>query len=173
MPATETLHSHFGTYRQLYKAVGYQLPPHDWYHGEHAEPSIRLRRQLVKQLGEMFPKHVTVTSLSHSDRSILEVDHSYMVAVLLCKSYQRAGGRRFWVVRPTSAERQHITLLCKISPGTNRIASYHLLPSVDIPGRTRLSHSDDPSLCKGICLQKLAGFYAAVKALKCREAALV
>lgn len=95
-----------------------------------------------------------------------------MVAVLLCKSYKRAGRPRFWVVKPTSAERQHITLLCKIGPGTNHIASYHLLPSVDIPGRTRLSHSDDPSLSNGIRLQKLSGFYAAVKALRRREGML-
>jgi hypothetical protein len=82
MPAPNTLHSHFGTYRQLYQAVGYQLPPYDFYHGELAEPSIRLRRQLVKQLGELFPEHVRVTSLPHSARSIVEVDHNYMVAVL-------------------------------------------------------------------------------------------
>jgi DNA invertase Pin-like site-specific DNA recombinase len=173
MPATNTLHSHFGTYRQLYKAVGYRLPPHDLYHGEHAEPSIRLRRKLVKQLGEMFPEHVRVTSLPHSDRSILEVDHSYMVAVLLCISYQRPGGRRFWVVRPTSAEREHITLLCKIGPGINRIANYHLLPRVCIPGRTHLSYDDDPLLHRGIRLQKLSGFYAAVGALRRKEGVLV
>jgi len=173
MPATNTLHSHFGTYRQLYEAFGYQLPPHDLYHGEHAEPSMRLRRKLVKQLGEMFPKHVSVTSLPHSSRSILEVDHSFMVAVLLCMSYQRTGEHRFWVVRPTSAEREHITLLCKIAPGTNRISSYHLLPRVCIPGRTHLSYNDDPALHKGIRLRKLSGFYAAVTALRRKEAGLV
>ena len=169
MPASNTLHSHFGTYRQLYDAVGYQLPPHDLYHGKHAEPSLRLRRKLVKQLGETFPEHVRVTSLSHSCRSILEVDHSFMVAVLLCVSYQRPGEQRFWVVRPTSAEREHITLLCKISPDKNRIASYHLLPRVDIPGRTHLSYNDDASLRRGFPLQNLSGFYAAVKALRFRE----
>ena len=173
MPATATLHSHCGTYRQLYKAVGYQLPPLDLYHGERAEPSMRLRRKLVKQLGEIFPEHVRVTSLPHSGRSILEVDRSFMVAVSLCISYQRGGGRRFWVVRPTSAERKHMTLLCKINPGRNRIASYHLLPRVDIPGRTHLSYNDDPSLRRGITLQSLSGFYAAVKALRRREGVVV
>jgi DNA invertase Pin-like site-specific DNA recombinase len=173
MPATNTLHSHFGTYRQLYKAVGYQLPPYDLYHGELAEPAMRLRRKLVKQLGELFPEHVRVTSPPHSSRSILEIDCSYMVAVLLCMSYQPAGEHRFWVVRPTSAERENITLLCKLSPGTERIASYHLIPRVDIPGRTHLSYNDDPTLHKGVRLRKLSGFYAAVTALRRREAVLV
>lgn len=92
-----------------------------------------------------------------------------MVAVLLCLCYQRDGQQRFWVVRPTSAERKHLTLLCKINPGRNRIASYHLLPRVDIPERTHLSYDDDPSLRRGITLQKLSGFYAAVKTLRRRE----
>ncbi|MGO9517829.1 MAG: recombinase family protein [Candidatus Korobacteraceae bacterium] len=173
MPAAGTLHSHFGTYRQLYKAVGYQLPPHDCYRGELAEPSIRLRRKYIKQLTELFPEHVRVTNLPHSDRSILEIDHSFMVAVLLCVSRQRGGGRRHWIVRPTSAEREHITLLCKISSTRTRIASYHLLPRVDIPGRTHSSYNDDPSLCRGTLLQNLSGFYAAVKALRHREGAIL
>ena len=165
MPAAATLHKHFGTYRQLYKAVGYQLPSHDLYHGKLAEPSLRLRRKLVKQLGETFPERVKVTTLPHSGRSILEIDHSFKVSVLLCVSYQRAGGQRFWIVRPTPAEREHITLLCKISPGKNRIASYHLLPRVDIPGKSVKTHlyNDHPSLRGSVPLQKLSEFYSAVK----------
>src|SRR5258707_10348169 len=133
---------------------------------------MRLRRKLVKQLAEIFPEHVRVTSLPHSGRSILEVDHSFMVSVLLCVSYQRAGKQRLWVVRPNSAERGYITLLCKVSPGNNRIASYHLVPTVDIPGRTHKTrlYNDDPSLCNGIPLQNLFGFYAAVKTLRRRNA---
>lgn len=172
MPATATLHNHFGTYRQLYEAVGYQLPPYDLYRGEPSEPSMRLRRKLVRQLGEMFPEHVRVTSLPHSGRSILEVDHSFMVSVLLCVSYQRAGQQRLWVVRRQNAtEREHITLLCKVSPGTHHIASYYVVPRVDVPGRTYKTHlyDDDPLLQMGIPLRTLSGFYAAVKTLRHRE----
>jgi DNA invertase Pin-like site-specific DNA recombinase len=168
MPAADTLHSHFGTYRQLYNAVGYQLPLYDSYHGELAEPALRLRRKLVTTIGEMFPKHVSVTSPPRSDRSILEVDHNFMVAVLLCRSGQRGGGQEFWVVQPTPAERKHITLLCKVSPDKRRIVSYHLLPKVDIPGRAHKSYSADPLLRTGIPLRRLSGFYAAVKALRRR-----
>ncbi len=176
MPGHETLSRHFGTYRQLYKAVGYQLPPYDLYHGRAAEPSMRLRRRLVKQLGEMFPEHVRITSVPQSGRSILEIDHSFMVSVLLCRSYQCAGGQTHWVVRRlTSAERGHITLLCKVSRDKDRIASYHVVPRVDIPGRTRKTRlcEDDPLLRGGVRLQNLSGFYAAVTALRRRDRVLV
>jgi DNA invertase Pin-like site-specific DNA recombinase len=175
MPSSDTLGRHFGTYRQLYKAVGYQLPPYDWYHGAAAEPSMRLRRNLVKQLSEMFPEHVMVTSVPQSSRSILEIDHSFMVSVLLCRTYQIVGKPTHWVVRRlTSAERGHITLLCKVSQDKRRIESYHLVPKVDIPGRTRKTRlcNDDPLLSGGIRLQNLSGFYAAVNALRHRELGL-
>ncbi len=175
MPASDTLSRHFGTYRQLYKAVGYQLPPYDLYHGAAAEPSMRLRRALVKQLSEMFPEHVMVTSVPQSGRSILEIDHSFMVSVLLCRTYQCVGKPTHWVVRRlTSAERWHITLLCKVSQDKRHIESYYLVPKVDIPGRTRKTRlcNDDPLLSGGIRLQNLSGFYAAVNALRHRELGL-
>ena len=173
MPGTDTLHSHFGTYRQLYDAVGYQLPLYDLYHGKLAEPAMRLRRQLVKQLGEMFVERVRVTSSPPSGRSILEIDHNFMVSVLLCRSQQRPGQQRCWFVRPTSAERENITLLCKLSPDKARIQSYHLLPRVDIPGRSHLSYNNDPLLRRGIAVKKLSEFYAGVQALRRRKGAIV
>jgi len=173
MPATSTLRSHFGNYKKLYQAVGYQLPPHDLFHGELAEPLLRLRRQLVKKLGEIFPEHVRVESLPHLGRSILEIDHSFMVGVLLCISYQRDGHQKYWVVRPTSAERENITLLCKLNPRRDRIANYHLLPKVDIPGRAHKSYNGDPMLRTGTPLQNLSEFYKAVKALRKRESVVV
>jgi DNA invertase Pin-like site-specific DNA recombinase len=177
MPSTSTLHKHFGTYKQMYEAVGYQLPPYDLYRGEPSEPAIRLRRKLVKQLSELFPEHVRVTCLPHSGRSsgrsIVEVDDSFMVSVLVCMSYQRPGERQHtWVVRrQNSAERDHITLLCKVSPDRRRIASYHVLPRVDVVGRTHRTHlyGDDPLLHRGIRLRHLSEFYAAVKTLRRRE----
>jgi DNA invertase Pin-like site-specific DNA recombinase len=164
LPAARTLHSHFGTYKQLYKEVGYELPPYD-YHGEHAEPSLLLRRRLVKQLSEIFPEHVAVKGLPPSGRSILEIDQSFMVAVLICISCRR-GGRSHWVVRPTRVERENITLLCRLAPSRQRITSFHLLPSVDIPGRTHRSYRDDPLLRNGVGFERLSEFYDALQVLR-------
>lgn len=166
MPATDTLRRHFGTYKELYKAVGYQLPPYDLFRGERSEPALQLRRKLVKRLGEIFPEHVRVTSLPHSTRSILEIDHSFMVAVLLCFSYQLASGRRYWEIRPVLTELENITLLCKVSPCKDRIVSYHLLPRVDLPGKTRKSFNNDPTLRTAVSLRNLYDFYAAVKMIR-------
>jgi DNA invertase Pin-like site-specific DNA recombinase len=172
LPCPNTLRRHFGSYRQLYQRVGYQLPAQDWYQGPQAEPALRLRRHLVKRLHEMFPDHVRVLNLPPSCRSVLEIDGSFMVAVLVCISYQRGGGQRSWVVRPTSVERSNITLLCKVSADRNRINSYYVLPKVDIAGRTYLSYRNDPALHCGVRLRSLSEFYDAVYALRRRAAPL-
>ncbi len=165
MPSVHTLHSHFGSYRQIYNAIGYDLPLYDIYQGTQCEPLMKLRRKLVKRLSRMFPKHVAITRVPEpqSFRSILEVDHSFFVGILLCRSEKRAGEQRFWAVRPTLAERENITLVCRVSPNKGRIISYQVFPRVDIPGKScRIAMI--PS--KGITLRKLSGFYAAVKALR-------
>jgi len=160
LPATTTIHNHFGSYRELYKAVGYQLPAQDWYRGERAEQSRQLRKKLVKRLSRMFPDHVHVTNPSYSARSILEVDHSFLVGVLICLTYQRPGENRFWLVHPTSVERKNITLLCKLNPNRTRIVSYHLLPNIDIPHKSHHSYQNDPWLNRGPSLRKLSDFYS-------------
>jgi DNA invertase Pin-like site-specific DNA recombinase len=171
MPSPNTLRRHFGTYGQLYQAVGYDLQPHDYYRGEPAEPLMRLRRRLVKTLGQIFADHVRVTTLPHSSRSVLDIDQSFIVCVLVCSNQRRGAGRRFWVVRPTSAEREHITLICKTSADRSRIASYYLVSRLDIPGKRQNSQlrTDDPLLQNGIRLRKLSEFYASVKTLIRRQ----
>lgn len=169
LPAPSTLHNHFGTYRQLYKAVGYKLPEQDLFRGPKAEASMRLRRKLVKRLCEIFPEHLRITSLPLALRSILEVDHEFLVGILVCISCQRPGEHRFWVVRPTRTEREHITLVCKANPARTRISSYHLLPNVDIPGTTHLSYNNQDALLRsGITPQSLFEFYDAVLTLRRR-----
>jgi len=68
MPSATTLHTHFGTYRDIYSAIGYCLPEEDVFGNERAEPSMRLRRQLVNRIRKIFPKNVTVTHLPHRSR---------------------------------------------------------------------------------------------------------
>jgi DNA invertase Pin-like site-specific DNA recombinase len=168
MPAINTIRNHFGSSRRLYEAVGYQLPQYDPFRGTLSEPIMRLRRQLMKQLGEMFPEHIRVKAWLQSRRSIVEIDRSFMVAVLLCRSYQRVGEKRYWAVLPTSAERQNMTLLCKVSANKDRITSYYLFSRLDIPGKGHsLYYKSDSFLRQGVRLQELSEFYAAVRKLHC------
>jgi hypothetical protein len=165
MPSTSTLHKHLGSYRNMYKVVGYHIPDEDVFGSEHAQDSMRLRRQLVEGIRDMFPKDVSVTHLPNRSRSILRIDDTFMVSVLLSRLEKRGGERPHWVVDPIPAEREYITLLCRLDAGRKRILSYHLFPRMNIRGNTHCSYKGDPWLRTGTRLINISEFYDAVKRL--------
>src|SRR5579863_1133494 len=121
MPATSTLHSHFGTYRQMYALMGYHPAAEDTFKTEQTERSMCLRRKLVYRIGTLFPNNVTVTHLENKTRSILRFDNDFNVSVLLCRTRPREAGGLHWVAEPTLAEREYITLVCMLSPKRDRV----------------------------------------------------
>jgi DNA invertase Pin-like site-specific DNA recombinase len=159
MPSTTTLHSHFGPYRRLYEMVGYHLEPEDIFKGAQSERSLKLRRKVVNAIRELFSENVTVTHLPCRTRSVLLIDHSFMVSVLLCRS-KRKRGTLIWVVEPNSAERDFITLLCTMNRSHDRVIDYFLLPDMR-PFRKLCFH--DGRLGKAVRLHGLAEFYTTAK----------
>jgi DNA invertase Pin-like site-specific DNA recombinase len=160
MPATNTLHSHFGTYRQMYALMGYHPAAVDTFKTEQTERSMCLRRELVYRIKTLFPKNVTVTHLENKTRSILRFDNDFNVSLLLCRTRPRKGGRLHWVVEPAPSEREYITLLCIVNPNRDRVRRFYVFPSVKL--RTHRSHENDPWLRTGIRLKSLSELYAVV-----------
>ncbi len=68
MPCPNTLHRHFGSFRQIYEAVGYHLAEEDIFRTEQCERSMRLRRALVSRIGACF----LVMSWLHTSRRDLD-----------------------------------------------------------------------------------------------------
>jgi DNA invertase Pin-like site-specific DNA recombinase len=161
MPCTGTLHNHFGTYRQLYEKVGYLMGAEDIHNGTQSERSMKLRQNLVSTIKELFPEHVTVTHLPHRSRSILWVDNSFMVSVLLCRT-KRKHGTLCWAVDPNPAEQGCVTLLCTMNSRHNRVIDCFALPTMDGYKRTCMH---DSWFLRAVKLRNLSDFYTIVKKL--------
>jgi hypothetical protein len=133
---------------------------------------MRLRRQLVSRIREMFPDNVKITHLPNRSRSILLIDGSFMVSVLICPLQYPQRWAPFWTVQPNQAERSHITLLCRLDSSCERVLSYHLFPRMDISGKTHASYKNDPWLRTGTRLTSLSEFYEAVTRVRgaCEQA---
>lgn len=161
MPSTTTIHNRFGPYRKLYEMVGYPLGTEDIHRGDQCARSLKLRRNLVKTITEMFPNHVTITHLPRRTRSLLLIDNSVMVSLLLsARKFKRRTA--VWVLEPNSAEHEFITLVCTMNNRHDRVINYFLLPDTHpfkatqfMDGRLRRAHR----------LESLAGFYSAVRRL--------
>ncbi len=164
MPATATIHKHFGTYRQLYERVGYHLRTEDIFKGDQCERSLILRRALVNRITELFPGNVIVTHLPKRTRSMLLVDSSFMVSILLCRTERRGEGRLHWVLKPIHAECKYITLLCTMNRTSDRVLGHYVFPRMDWLRFQRL-YKNDPCLCAAKKLDSLSDFYTVVKNL--------
>ncbi len=161
MPCTVTLHNHFGTYRQLYEKVGYHIGAEDIHSGAQSERSMKLRQSLVSSLKELFPEHVAVTHLPNRSRSILWIDRSFMVSVLLCRTKHKHG-KLCWAVDPNPAERNCVTLLCTMNSRHERVIDYFALPTMEGYKRTFMH---DSWFRKAVKLRDLSGFYHTVTKL--------
>jgi hypothetical protein len=168
MPAITTIHTHFGSFRHLYRLVGYHLPSVDVFRGcERMERALRLRREVVRQIVEMFPRTFTVTHLRHRNRSILQLADGTMISVLLCRVLPTLRGPH-WLVQPIPAESEFVTLLCWLKPGYDGIDSYYVFPRMDT--RFRRSRRDDPWLAGGMRLKHLSELLSILEA--CRKSNL-
>ncbi len=164
MPACGTLHNHFGSYRQMYEMIGYRPPRADIFKGEEVERTMRLRRHIVRSITEMFPDKVSGSRLPGRSRSILQLADSSLVSVLLCRMVRKNGGRWHWLVMPNPAERNFITLLCKMNQARDRVCGYFLFPKMEV--KFRRSYERDPWLAGAMRIKELSEFYYAVEAIR-------
>jgi DNA invertase Pin-like site-specific DNA recombinase len=162
MPATSTIHNHFGTLRQLYEKVGYHLETEDIFKGEQGARSLNLRRKVVRDIIKLFPDNVVATHLPKKTRSMLLVDGNFMVALFLCRPEQRGGERLHWLLKPTQSERNYITLVCTMNSPHNRVLGHYVFPAMDWLKFQRF-YKNDPSFKAGKKLSSLSDFYPVVK----------
>lgn len=129
MPTPNTLHHHFGSYRKIYEMVGFHLDSEDVPRGDRTNQSLILRRKRVAEIKGLFPDNVTVTHLSSRTRSVLVIDRSFMVSLLLCRS-KVEHGKLIWAVEPKLAESDFITLVCTMNATHDDVIDYFLLPNM-------------------------------------------
>jgi len=158
MPSTVTLHNHFGSYRQMYKRIGYRPDPQYVFMAEQGERSKCLRQGLVDELVARFPTHVAVTHREKRARSLLLIDGSFLVSILFCSIERKDGIPMYWVAEPFPAECENVTLLCTLNPRHDAVLDYYVFPRVDMWKSHRLRRSD-PSLKTAVRLDTLAEFY--------------
>ena len=161
MPCTNVIHQHFGTYRQLYEKVGFEIEPRHSFRAEQGLRSRHLREALGDELKALFPDHVAVTLTWRGKRSILRIDDVFMVSIMFCGPAMTEP-RDCWSARPAPAERDYITLMCLLNRRYDRVLHYYLLPKIGEWNSLRL-RPNSPLLRESIKLDSLSDFYAIVR----------
>jgi DNA invertase Pin-like site-specific DNA recombinase len=84
LPSTSTIRKYFGTYRQLYDLLGYDLEPKHVFRAEQGLRSARLRQALGDEIKALFSENVVVQLPRRGERSILRIDDTFMVSMSGC-----------------------------------------------------------------------------------------
>ena len=172
LPTSATITRYFGSYEQLYKEVGYRPDTEDIFMGKQRDRSRMLRRKIVSRVKKLFPENVIVTHIPRRTRSVLLVDHSFMVSILLCIP-KLHGGKPALKVESIVTEGEFITLLCITNKRHDRVLKMLVLPKMTDFTRT-CRH--DSWIRKGIRLRRLSDFYAMVKkcwAERCKQEMII
>jgi DNA invertase Pin-like site-specific DNA recombinase len=164
MPCTFSIRKQFGSYRELYDRLGYRLGQEFIHRCAQSERSLKLRKEVATSICRLFPGHVNFTELqsgNHSKRVILHVDGRYFVSILLCRMQHRRG-KLCWKWEAKSAEKNNITLLCKINDTHDQATEYYLVPNMNSYKRDFFS---DSRFNHGVRLNDLSRFYPQVQKL--------
>lgn len=161
LPSLRSLRDRFGSYRQLYEKIGYQLPSYQELRSDRLKRSIRLRRELLEKIRTLFPDNVTILRVSSRPRAVLQIDGRLFVSVLFCSPIRRRG-KYVWLVAPNPAERGFVTLLCPVKRSHERVLGCFVFPSLD-GFKTHFMFRNDPFLGAAVRLRDLSEFYAVVK----------
>jgi DNA invertase Pin-like site-specific DNA recombinase len=161
MPSTSTIHKRFGSYRQLYEKLGYDLDFRHVFRSDQLQRSKCLRRALLDELKKRFPDHVAVTLSWRGGRATLRIDDTFMVSILFCRQ-EKADTGRCWAAVPVPAERDYITLLCLLSPRFDRVLQYYVAPRLG-PWKYMRLYRNSSFLRETVKLDRVSDLYATVK----------
>jgi hypothetical protein len=162
MPALSTIKRRLGNCHKLYDQVGYHLDTVDCINNAYCEATLKLRRKVVSSIHRLFPDHIEVTHQPGKTRSVLLVDHHFMVSVVLSRTRRSRKGTLGWPVCPNDGERTYITLVCTLNETQNRVLRYFLLERTD---NFKSACYGDSFLRTAIRLRRLSDFYRNVQRL--------
>ena len=162
MPALSTIKRHLGNCHQFYATVGYHLDTVDCINNVQCESTLKLRRKVVSAIQRLFPDHIQITHLPGKTRSVLLVDDSLVVSVVLCRARRYSSGTSGWPLCPNDGERHHTTLACQMNQTQTRVLRYFLLERTD---NFHCECYGDSFFRRAERLNRLSDFYKRVKHL--------
>jgi DNA invertase Pin-like site-specific DNA recombinase len=162
MPALSTIKRRLGNCHELYDQVGYHLDTVDCINNAYCEATLKLRRKVVSSIHRLFPDHIEVTHQPGKTRSVLVVDHHFMVSVVLSRARRSRKGTLGWPVSPNDGERTYITLVCTMNKTQDRVLRYFLLERTD---NFKSACYGDSFLRTAVRLRGLSDFYRNVQRL--------
>jgi DNA invertase Pin-like site-specific DNA recombinase len=151
----------FGSLFKVYEQVGFRSPASRYVMSQHAHDNRVLRKSVLREIQELFPKDVRVVRSRQEQKEVVEVDGRLRVSVLLCGRRNRGSvpGNFPWLLRVLPRDRENIALICTLDSQWRNVSSYHLMPPIrDSIKNSHCFYRKDPWLRSGKKLNSLREF---------------
>lgn len=165
VPAVSGLRRRFGSMANVYELLGFEPAPIHTIRTAKSKMMMGLRAQVFASIRESFPYDVTFTRPSSRHRYCIAFADVGHVAVVLCRSFDRAEGLRYWLMYVRAATRNLPALVCLLSRDNESIEAYYVMPKIDALTRMTLTPKD-PWLQGGIRVESLTELHSALIEVK-------
>ena len=157
----------FGSFLRIYELLGYRPPAEVVLRAKEGSRLRELRRKFIAEIVGMYPDNITVFRQFRRTRSVLRLDKSLVVSVLICRTLKLPQGIR-WAFSPVLSECKNVTLLCRLKPGNEDFHSFYVFRKIDKLNHCTLQ-KNDPWLKEGKRLTSLSQFYEVAKRFEADE----
>jgi DNA invertase Pin-like site-specific DNA recombinase len=130
MPAISTYYKRLGTFKSIYKRVGFDAPPGLFKRSDSRQLTRALREGLFRQIGAIFQGKATVFRVPGKMRQIVKLN-GQPLSVLLCPSVHRPNRGTSWSLIPVPSESPFVTLVCRLNSTNDGFHSFHLFRQID------------------------------------------
>ena len=165
VPAVSGLRRRFGSMAKVYELLGFEPAPSHALRTAKSKMMLRLSAQVFASIRESFPYDVTFTRPSSRHRYCIAFAGVGHVAVVLCRSFDRPEGLRYWLMYVRAATRNLPALVCLLSRDNESIEAYYVMPKIDAVSRMTLTPKD-PWFQGGIRLESLTKLHSALVDVK-------
>ena len=172
MPSSMAYRTHFRPWKKIYRLIGYKAPRGTFTKIERRRQNEKLRLLLLTKVAALFPHEVSMFHLPNHRRMILRLDNGLSISIVLCRTIRLSGNRVAWKIYPTLAERQYITLLCRLNETNDGFLDFWLFPSIEKRSWYRFT-DDDRWFRSAKRLHKLEELCVEAKALSRLDSASV
>jgi len=169
MPSLLTLHQHFGSFRRIYKLIGYKPCTNAFTGSHHRQHTYRLRTELINQLSTVFQRTISVHCSKGNKRPRVQLEPNFTISISICRSRATRTGELEWFFHPAPPdERKNLLLLGLLDASNSTIAAYHLLPDATKASKHAFKEGD-AILAGGMPLTDLTQLHEAVNQLASRK----
>jgi hypothetical protein len=165
VPAVSGLRRRFGSMAKVYELLGFEPAPIHTIRTAKSKMMMGLRAQVFASIRESFPYDVTFTRPSSRHRYCIAFADVGHVAVVLCRSFDRSEGLRYWLMYVRAATRNLPALVCLLSRENESIEAYYVMPKIDALTRMTLTPKD-PWFQGGIRVESLTELHSALIEVK-------